>query len=95
VTIAEFQRRIEAIYYQKDAARGVAGSFTWLAEEMGELARAIRRGDRQAMAEEFADVFAWLSTLASIEQVELEQAVQKYAAGCPKCGATPCTCPEP
>ena len=95
MTIAEFQRRIEAIYYQKDAARGAAGSFMWLAEEVGELARAIRRGDREAMAEEFADVFAWLATLASIEQVELEQAVRKYAAGCPKCRRTPCACPEP
>jgi NTP pyrophosphatase (non-canonical NTP hydrolase) len=95
MTIAEFQRRIEAIYYARDSARGTAGTFMWFAEEVGELARALRRGDRQATQDEFADVFAWLATLASIQKVELEQAVEKYAAGCPKCKRTPCQCPEP
>jgi NTP pyrophosphatase (non-canonical NTP hydrolase) len=94
MTIAEFQRRIEAIYYEKDSARGRAGTFMWFAEEVGELARAIRRGERRAAEEEFADVLAWLATLASIEKVELEQAVGKYAEGCPKCKRTPCECPE-
>jgi len=95
MTIADFQRKIEAIYYEKDSARGAAGSFAWLVEEVGELARALRSGDRQAMEQEFADVLAWVATLASIEKVELEQAVAKYAAGCPKCHGTPCACPEP
>ena len=94
MTIAEFQRRIEGIYYARDSARGTAGTFMWFAEEVGELARALRRGDRQATQDEFADVFAWLATLASIQKVELEQAVEKYAAGCPKCQRTPCGCAE-
>ena len=90
--IADFQRLIEATYLDRDRARGLDGTFRWFVEEVGELARAMRAGDRQGLAEEFADVAAWLSTLASICGVELDQAVQKYAAGCPKCGGTPCRC---
>jgi NTP pyrophosphatase (non-canonical NTP hydrolase) len=92
MTIQQFQELIHDIYFEKDSARGAAGSFGWLVEEVGELARALRSGDRQAMAEEFADVLAWVATLASIEQVELEQAVARYASGCPKCKRTPCAC---
>jgi len=44
------------------------------------------------LAGEFADVFAWLCTLASLSGVKLEGAVQKYAQGCPKCGGRPCGC---
>ncbi len=90
--IREFQRAIERIYLEKDTARGREGSFRWFVEEVGELARAMRRGEREQMAEEFADVFAWLSTLASICGVELAEAVGKYAGGCPKCGQAPCEC---
>ena len=97
--IAEFQRLIEAIYLEKDRARGSAGTFQWFVEEVGELARALRAGasggdGRARMAEEFADVLAWLSTLASIHGVELEEAVGKYAGGCPKCQGRPCRCQE-
>jgi NTP pyrophosphatase (non-canonical NTP hydrolase) len=92
VTIAEFQRQIEAIYFEKDRQRGLDADFGWFVEEVGELARALRGGDRDQMASEFADVVAWLSTMASIVGVELETAVSKYASGCPKCGGTPCAC---
>lgn len=92
--IAEFQKRIEAIYYQRDAARGLAGTHMWFCEEVGELTRALRRDDRQAVEGEFADVLAWLATLASIAHVDLEAAAaRKYSAGCPRCRATPCACP--
>ncbi len=91
--IGEFQDKIEAIYFERDSKRGMAGSFVWFAEEVGELARALKRDDRENLEEEFADVFAWLSTLASIRGVRLEQAVRKYADGCPACGGTPCGCP--
>ena len=90
--IREFQRLIERIYFEKDRARGLEAGFRWFVEEVGELARALREGDRERRAEEFADVFAWLSTMASICSVELEEAVRKYAKGCPKCGETPCGC---
>ncbi len=92
MTINEFQRQIEAIYFEKDSARGLEVDFRWFVEEVGELARALRRGDKAELSEEFADVFAWLSTMASICGLELEEAVKKYANGCPKCKQTPCRC---
>ena len=92
MTIREFQRQIEQIYFEKDRARGLDADFRWFVEEVGELARALRAGNRDQLSEEFADVFAWLSTMASISGIELEEAVGKYAGGCPKCGRTPCAC---
>lgn len=94
--IEEFQRQIEAIYFEKDNRRGQAGTFMWFAEEVGELSRALRRGNRRELEGEFADCLAWLSTLASIAGVDLQQAAcSKYEAGCPRCTNTPCDCPEP
>lgn len=90
--IRDFQALIERIYYGKDKARGVAGDLAWLMEEVGELSKAIRLGKKEGMAGEFADVFAWLCTLASICGVDMEEAVKKYATGCPKCGGMPCGC---
>lgn len=92
VHIREFQRLIERIYYDRDAARGVEGSFRWFVEEVGELARALRQRDPARLREEFSDALAWLATLASISGVELEAAVDRYAHGCPKCGRAPCEC---
>jgi NTP pyrophosphatase (non-canonical NTP hydrolase) len=91
--ITEFQRLIERIYLAKDSARGIDGSFRWFVEEVGELARAIRDGSPGQLSEEFADVLAWLSAMASIRGVELAEVVAKYAEGCPKCRQTPCACP--
>ncbi len=95
MTIAEFQRLIRDIYYTKDSRRGLDGTFRWLVEETGELARALRRGEPANLQEEFADVFAWLVSLASLTGVELESAVNKYRQGCPKCRQVPCSCCEP
>jgi len=93
--IREFQRRIEAIYGAKDAARGSAATFQWFVEEVGELAQALRKRDAEAVREEFADCLAWLTTLASIHGVDLEAAVEaKYPGRCVKCDATPCACVE-
>lgn len=96
MTISEFQKRIEEIYLVRDKARGMEGTFVWFVEEVGELARALFRPkdpDRANLREEFADVLAWLSTLASIAGVDLEGAArEKYERGCPKCSATPCRC---
>ncbi|MEZ5964495.1 MAG: MazG nucleotide pyrophosphohydrolase domain-containing protein [Planctomycetota bacterium] len=88
-----FQKVIEAIYYDRDAARGVDGTLLWFVEEVGELVRAIRRKERVNLEEEFADVYAWLVTLASLHDLDLEAvARRKYADGCPRCRATPCAC---
>ena len=77
-TIDEFQKLIESIYYERDRARGLGGTFMWFTEEVGELAAAIRTGDRENLHEEFADVFAWLCTLANISDIDLETACRKY-----------------
>lgn len=88
-----FQRLIEDIYYDRDAARGVPGTLLWFVEEVGELVRAIRRGERHNLEEEFGDVFAWLATLASLHGIDLEAtARRKYDRGCPRCGTAPCSC---
>ena len=94
MTITEFQALIEGIYGAKDRARGLPATYMWFSEEVGELTRALRRGDDPAnLAEEFADVLAWLSTMASISGVDLEAAARKkYGGGCPYCRATPCAC---
>jgi len=88
----EFQNLIARIYYEKDAARGVEGTFRWFVEEVGELARSIRKGE--GYDEEFADVVAWLFSLANLVGVDMEKAIKKYRAGCPKCGRIPCVCEE-
>ena len=88
-----FQARIEEIYFARDAARGVDGTALWFVEEVGELIRAIRRQERDNLEEEFADVYAWLATLASLHGVDLEATgAKKYADGCPRCHSTPCSC---
>ena len=94
MTLAELQQRIRDLFGAKDARRGVEGTFMWFLEEVGELSAALRgRGDPQALALEFADVLAWLATLANIAGVDLEDAMaRKYGGGCPKCHATPCVC---
>jgi NTP pyrophosphatase (non-canonical NTP hydrolase) len=89
--IAEFQQLIRDRYYATDSARGAAATFLWFSEEVGELAQAIGHhhrgdGDSRNLQEEFADVLAWLTTLANILDVDLTQAVKdKYLAqGGPK-----------
>jgi NTP pyrophosphatase (non-canonical NTP hydrolase) len=88
-----FQREIERIYLARDKARGWEKTFVWFVEEVGELARALHRGDEKGLKEEFADAAAWLVTLASIRGIDLGEAAKKYASGCPRCRATPCKCP--
>jgi len=90
-----FQLQIERIYLARDRARGWERTFTWFVEEVGELARALHRGDEAGLEGEFADVAAWLVTLASIRGVDMERAADKYAGGCPRCGKIPCACPTP
>ena len=95
MTLREFQRLIRSMYHEKDAARGVEGTFMWLTEEIGELATALRRGTHAERALEFAGVLAWLATIANVVDVDLEDAVaRKYGAGCPGCGRLECICPD-
>ncbi len=92
-TLGMVQRQIAATYGAKDAARGDAGTFLWLAEEFGELATALRTGTPEELAAEMADVLAWLATLANIRGVDLGAAfLAKYGSACPDCGRVPCGC---
>ena len=90
--LSEFQATIRTTYGDRDAARGLARTHAWFVEECGELARALFREDAQRQQEEFADVLAWLTTLADLAGIDLAEAAERYRHGCPTCSATPCTC---
>jgi NTP pyrophosphatase (non-canonical NTP hydrolase) len=95
MTLPELQMLIRDTYGAKDARRGSEGTFMWFMQEVGELATALRNGTAQERAQEFADVLAWLATLANIEGVDLDAAIAaKYGAGCPGCGKVPCQCAQ-
>lgn len=87
-----FQRVIAATYGERDAARGVPATVAWLCEEVGELAKAVRKGSRDDQVHELGDVVAWVASLAHQLGISLEAAVARYAHGCPRCGASPCGC---
>ena len=92
-SLADLQALIAKMYSSKDEARGVDGTFMWLMEEIGELAAALREGTPEELALEFADVLAWLATIANIAKVDLQAAVlKKYGQGCPGCGKLVCAC---
>lgn len=94
-SFAGFQQLIREMYFDKDEARGVDGTFMWLTEEIGELAGALRTGSHEDRLEEFADVFAWLTTIANIVGVDLTEAMKKkYGEGCPGCGQFICNCDD-
>ena len=87
LTIQAFQQLIHERYHATDAARGTEGTFMWLIEEVGELATALHKANGQGgntsgdsdPAGEFADIIAWLCTLANINGIDLEQAIRdKY-----------------
>ena len=94
-SLRDFQSLIDAMYSRKDEKRGVDGTFMWLMEEVGELAAELRGDDREATAKEFADVLAWLVTIANVAGIDLQEAVlNKYGRGCPGCGRMVCSCDD-
>ncbi len=93
MTFEDFQALIDKMYSDKDRARGTPATFLWLTEELGELAGALREGTQEQKEAEFADVIAWLVTLANINNVDLTKALEaKYGQGCPGCGHLVCMC---
>uniref|UniRef100_A0A7C4XBG7 Nucleotide pyrophosphohydrolase n=1 Tax=candidate division WOR-3 bacterium TaxID=2052148 RepID=A0A7C4XBG7_UNCW3 len=88
----EYQKLIKKIYFKKDSKRGLDKTFNWFIEEIGELARAIRKKDKGEITEEFADCLAWLLSVGSILKIDAELAMEKYRKGCPKCQSVPCIC---
>jgi len=95
LTLKELQQLIRDTYDAKDRRRGIEGTYMWFMEEVGELSAALRNGTDAERSAEFADVLAWLATLANIAGVDLEAAVQdKYGSGCPGCQKSPCVCAQ-
>jgi NTP pyrophosphatase (non-canonical NTP hydrolase) len=92
VDFAELQDVIERTYGERDRARGVSATVAWLTEELGELAQAVRKGTRDDVVHEFGDVVAWVATLANQQGVDLNEAIERFAHGCPKCASIPCAC---
>ena len=93
--IHEFQEMMRRLYFQRDSDRGVEGTYNWLIDEVEELGEELRKtpSDKEAMEKEFADVIAWLSSLANIMEIDLEKAaLNKYNYRCPKCQQSPCQC---
>ncbi|MGH8982281.1 MAG: MazG nucleotide pyrophosphohydrolase domain-containing protein [Acidimicrobiia bacterium] len=90
--IAEFQQLMEQTYGERDRARGVPATVAWLAEEIGELARAARKGNTPQQLHELGDVLAWLASLANQLGLSLEDAAARYRDGCPRCSLSPCAC---
>ena len=90
--LGDLQRLMAATYGEQDRARGVPATVAWLAEELGELAQAVRKGTPEQQLHELGDVLAWLASLADQLGLSLDDAAARYADGCPRCGAVPCTC---
>jgi NTP pyrophosphatase (non-canonical NTP hydrolase) len=87
LTINGFQKHISERYEKVDRERGWPKTFAYFIEEVGELATALTGDDRANLEEEFADVVAWLCTLANISDVDLSAAIQrKYLGTAPPAG---------
>ena len=91
--IKDAQGIIARTYFERDSSRGLGKTFIWFVEEVGELAKALRKGDKESLKSEFADVLAWLLSIGEIAGVDVEEAfVEKYGIGCPVCKEVPCIC---
>lgn len=93
MTLGEFQAHIEATFGERDRARGIAHAVAWLCEEVGELAKAARKGTAAEQREELADVLAWTVSIATQLGLSAEDAIKRYESGCPRCRSVPCGCP--
>jgi NTP pyrophosphatase (non-canonical NTP hydrolase) len=91
--IRKFQEMMRSLYFHRDSDRGVKGTYKWLLDEVEELGDALNGASKEELEKEFADVIAWLASLANITSVDLERAaITKYDYKCPKCKRLPCKC---
>ena len=91
--ISEFQEMMKHLYFERDFNRVVDGTFTWLVDEVAELGEELKGTFKKATEKEFADVIAWLASLANVVGIDLERAaLDKYNNKCPKCQGAPCKC---
>jgi len=79
------QEFIRSEYFDRDSKRGLFATFTWLVEEVGELAEALLSGDRESIEEELADVLAWTISVANLVGVDVEKVFLKKYSGVSKC----------
>ena len=94
VRIREFQQSIREIYLARDSRRGADKTYLWFLEEVGELTRAYRRGEKENIGQEMADVIAWLASMANLLEIDLEGEIEKkYPRTCSLCRSSPCVCP--
>ena len=91
--LTRFQQLMRDTYGARDRERGTAAAVAWLAEEVGELAQAVRKGTPDEQLMELADVLAWLASIADQLGLSLDEASRRYAEGCPRCAQRPCGCP--
>jgi len=92
--INEFQKMMRQLYFERDSKRGTERTLGWLVDEVEELREALKERDMKAAKKEFADVLAWLASLANVVDIDLEKAaISKYDNKCPKCELSPCECP--
>jgi NTP pyrophosphatase (non-canonical NTP hydrolase) len=91
--IREFQEMMKQLYFTRDSARGIDGTYNWLVDEVAELGEELKGSNREATEKEFADVIAWLASLANVMGIDLEKvSLTKYPHKCPKCQSSPCAC---
>ena len=90
-SISDFQRRLAEIYLEKDSERGLDGTFMYLVSEVGELAEALRE-EHEDVDKEFADVLAWLLSVANIAGVDVQKCMEHHYFVCPDCEQNPCKC---
>ena len=90
--LAHLQDVLRRTYAAADNARGVPATVAWITEEIGELAQAVRKGSRDQQIHEIGDVLAWVLSLANQLDIEVVDAMTRFAEGCPKCGQLPCDC---
>ncbi len=91
--ISEFQEMMRRLYFHRDSKRGKDGTYAWLVDEVRELGEALDKNNKKELEKEFADVIAWLASLANVTETNLEKAaLDKYSNKCPKCRQSPCEC---
>jgi len=91
--ILEFQNMMKQIYFHRHAKRGTAGTYEWLVDEVQEPGDALKEDDKKGLEDEFADVLAWLASLANVVNISLEEAaLRKYGGRCPRYFQNPCNC---
>jgi|TARA_B100001971_G_scaffold193338_1_gene198303 NTP pyrophosphatase (non-canonical NTP hydrolase) len=90
--IRQLQDIMLRTYGDCDAERGIPATIAWLTEEVGELAKATRKGTKAEQLHEAGDVLAWLASLANQLDIDLAEAVSRFTESCPHCHQVPCNC---